>query len=593
MTRTRFAVAGDDIAGRRAARIILFSVVVPFTVTAAFAVWRLGQDARDERASELIAVAESTAGRIAVGFAGGGTAADSAIRSDGRPAGFTSALFNAADRWRNADPPAAAADPFPAQLPAAIIARLESLDASFAITLDGRITAIAPVRDADQWDMVAALAVRADARDPARIPPRALLFASIALAFLILAAHDRRVIRVPAAAPPGAQQPLDQPVSPAPQYIPPAHPTTPAAASSARIASPAYGTQPGRQRRARPGLVLVGAAPAAFAIWLASTPPAGSHGFMAVVLFAVWAVPAIVGLGLAPLAERPLALREAAHAWAFLAPSLVHLLLFSIGPILFALWLSFHEWNLLDTVRPFVGLDNYRELAADRAFWRAVGNTAVYVLFVPAGMIVALAIALLVNQRIPGVRLLRAVLFLPYITSFVAISLVWRWMFQPDIGLFNNLLGRIGIAPQPWLSSPASALPSLMLMSIWMYTGYMMIIFLAGLQSIPESLYESARIDGAGPWRRLRSITLPMLRPTLLFILVTMIIFMFQVFTAVYVMTEGGPLHATDVIVYHIYRAAWEYLRLGYASAMAWVLFTIVFLVTLVQFRWLGGRQPQ
>jgi multiple sugar transport system permease protein len=220
----------------------------------------------------------------------------------------------------------------------------------------------------------------------------------------------------------------------------------------------------------------------------------------------------------------------------------------------------------------------------------AVRNTAVYVLFVPAGMALALALALLVNRRMPGVRLLRAVYFLPYITSFVAISLVWRWMFQPDVGLFNNLLGRIGVSPQPWLSSPAAALPSLMLMSTWMYAGYMMVIFLAGLQSIPETLYESARMDGAGAWQRFRRITLPLLRPTLLFILVTMVIFMFQVFTAVYVMTEGGPLHATDVVVYHIYRTAWEYLRMGYASAMAWVLFALVFLVTLLQFRWLGAR---
>jgi multiple sugar transport system permease protein len=208
-------------------------------------------------------------------------------------------------------------------------------------------------------------------------------------------------------------------------------------------------------------------------------------------------------------------------------------------------------------------------------------------------MAVALGLALLMNRKIPGVRVLRAIFFLPYITSFVAISLVWRWMFQPDVGLLNGLLGLLRIPPQPWLSSPATALPSLMLMSIWMYAGYMMIIFLAGLQSIPEPLYESARIDGANAWQRFRHITIPMLRPTTLFLLVTMVIFMFQVFTAVYVMTEGGPLHATDVIVYHIYRNAWEYLRMGYASAMAWVLFAIVFVITLVQFRFLGGRPAQ
>jgi multiple sugar transport system permease protein len=220
-----------------------------------------------------------------------------------------------------------------------------------------------------------------------------------------------------------------------------------------------------------------------------------------------------------------------------------------------------------------------------------VRNTAVYVLFVPLGMIVALALALLMNRGLPGERLLRALFFLPYITSFVAISLVWRWMFEPDVGILNGLLGCFGIGPLPWLASPRTALPSLMLMSIWMYAGYMMILFLAGLQGIPASLYESARMDGASAWQQFRRITLPLLRPTTLFVLVTMVIFMFQVFTAVYVMTEGGPLHATDVVVYHIYRNAWEYLRLGYASAMAWVLFLIVFLLTLVQFRWLGRER--
>ncbi len=293
------------------------------------------------------------------------------------------------------------------------------------------------------------------------------------------------------------------------------------------------------------------------------------------------------------MAGSPLRLREAVRGWAFLAPSFAHLLLFSVGPILFALWLSFHEWSIVEPDRPFVGLANYAALLHDAPFWRAVRNTAAYVLFVPVGMAVALALALLVDRQVPGVRLLRTVLFMPYITSFVAISLVWKWMFEPDFGLLNRMLGWFGVPPQPWLSAPETALPSLMLMSIWMYAGYMMVLFLAGLQNIPRSLYESARIDGADAWQRFTRITLPLLRPTTFFVLVTMVIFMFQVFTAIYVMTEGGPLHATDVIVYHIYRNAWEYLRMGYASAMAWVLFAMVFAITLVQFRFLGGTAAQ
>jgi multiple sugar transport system permease protein len=332
---------------------------------------------------------------------------------------------------------------------------------------------------------------------------------------------------------------------------------------------------------------------AAAACFIIGRYETASSGLWATAAFIAWLVPAGIGLSLASTAARPLQFREAAHAWAFLAPSLAHLVVFSLGPIAFSLWLSFHEWDLLSVERPFVGLANYQALAGDADFIRSLGNTALYVLFVPAGMAVALGLALLMNRKITGVRVLRAIFFLPYITSFVAISLVWRWMFQPDVGLLNGLLGLLRIPPQPWLSSPATALPSLMLMSIWMYAGYMMIIFLAGLQSIPEPLYESARIDGANAWQRFRHITIPMLRPTTLFLLVTMVIFMFQVFTAVYVMTEGGPLHATDVIVYHIYRNAWEYLRMGYASAMAWVLFAIVFVITLVQFRFLGGRPAQ
>jgi multiple sugar transport system permease protein len=302
-----------------------------------------------------------------------------------------------------------------------------------------------------------------------------------------------------------------------------------------------------------------------------------------------WLVFAAIGWSIARGTRLRSERGEAVSAWLFIAPSLAHLLVFSIGPMAFALWLSMHDWGLLDESQRFVGAGNYVALSRDAGFLRALLNTAVYVLFVPAGMAVALGLAIFVNRPGWSVRALRAVFFLPYITSFVAISLVWKWMYEPELGLLNRVLAMVGVPPQPWLTSPATALPSLMLMSVWMYAGYMMLIFLAGLQSIPASLYESSRIDGAGAWQRFRRITLPLLRPTTVFILVTMVIFMFQVFTAVYVMTEGGPLQATDVVVYHIYRNAWEYLRMGYASAMAWVLFAVVFLLTLVQYRWIRG----
>jgi multiple sugar transport system permease protein len=519
-------------------RIVRGFVIAPLVAWLALTVWRIGRDGRETRGERLVATADS-----AVAVLRSARSLDSAsvtaLLDDLRGHGLEPAWL----------PVAAGAT---SALPAGIAARLAALDRSFWIEEDGRITAVSPLEDVDGWDYIGVLVLRSE-NDPARFPFGPSAAALMTLAFVALTA--RTALRPSGRRSPAHHVWLDS---------------------------------------IRPGSIFV--APLAFAVWSGTlmTPGApghaGQHGLWAAAGFAGWSILAGIGLSLVRIADRPLDADQAVRAWAFLSPSFLHLLVFSVGPILFALWLSFHKWNLLEPTRPFVGLDNYRELAGDADFWRAIRNTAVYVLFVPVGMAVALALALFVNRRIPGVHVMRTIFFLPYITSFVAISLVWRWMFQPDVGLFNNLLGRVGIPPQPWLSSPSSALPSLMLMSVWMYAGYMMVIFLAGLQNIPESLYESAKIDGAGPWRRFLHITLPMLRPTLLFILVTMIIFMFQVFTAVYVMTEGGPLHATDVIVYHVYRAAWEYLRMGYASAMAWVLFAIVFVITLIQFRFLDDR---
>jgi len=184
--------------------------------------------------------------------------------------------------------------------------------------------------------------------------------------------------------------------------------------------------------------------------------------------------------------------------------------------------------------------------------------------------------------------MLRTLYFLPSVTSFVAIALVWLWIYNPQYGLANAVLRGAGIPPLPWLNSTATALPALMIFGIWLGLGYQMVIFLAGLQGIPEELYEAARIDGGNPWQLFRHITLPLLRPTTLFVLVTSVIGSFQVFTSVYIMTAGGPSRSTDVIVYHIYQAAWEQLRMGYASAMAWVLFVVVMLATWVQFRLVG-----
>lgn len=284
------------------------------------------------------------------------------------------------------------------------------------------------------------------------------------------------------------------------------------------------------------------------------------------------------------------AMRQAVAAAGFLAPATIYLAVFTLGPVLFALYISFHSWEVLSPQKYFVGFANFVELFNDPLFWNSLLNTFIYSLHVPVTMAIALGLAMALHQKIRGVTILRTLFFLPYITSFVAISTVWQWLYNTDFGLFNYLLSLIGIEPVAWLSDPVTAMPAVMLMSIWIQLGYQMVIFIAGLQGIPQHLYEAATIDGARPLTQFRRITLPLLRPTIFFILVTSIINSFQVFTYVYVMTQGGPLHSTEVLVYHIYKNAWEYFRMGYASAISWVLFLLILIVTIVQFAYFKKR---
>jgi multiple sugar transport system permease protein len=272
----------------------------------------------------------------------------------------------------------------------------------------------------------------------------------------------------------------------------------------------------------------------------------------------------------------------------FLGPSFLILLVFVFTPVLFSLYLSFHEWNVVSSAKPFVGLDNFRRLISDHRFWHAFLNTVLYTLHVPVGMVIALILAALMNQDIRGVRVLRALYFLPSISSFVAVALVWKWLYHPQFGLFNYTLAIFGLPAYDWLADPNTALISVMILSIWMAVGYQMIIFLAGLQGIPGEIYEAAKVDGASALKRFWHITLPMLRPTTFFVLVTSMISSFQVFSLIYVMTQGGPVRSTDVVVFHIYQNAWEYLRMGYASAMSWVLFIVIVGATWLQFRFMG-----
>ncbi len=298
-----------------------------------------------------------------------------------------------------------------------------------------------------------------------------------------------------------------------------------------------------------------------------------------------------LALHLVQLASRPRVLRRTLAAWGLLAPAATIILAFTLGPLLFSLWISLHEWRLIDPAPLFLGLDNYAGLLADGEWWSAIGNTALFTLHVPAAMALALALALLTRGSRRAMRWARLALFLPGITSVAAIAVVWKWLLSDRYGLLNRGLERVGLESVPWLTSPDTALISLMIIGIWMVVGYQLVVFQAGLAAIPRDWYDAARVDGAGSWQCFRHVTLPGLRHTLFFVLVTSVIGSFQVFGLVYVMTEGGPLGATNVAVYHIYREAWEFLQFGNAAAMSWMLFAVVFAATWLHFRFLDTRR--
>ena len=277
---------------------------------------------------------------------------------------------------------------------------------------------------------------------------------------------------------------------------------------------------------------------------------------------------------------------EGLAALGFLLPNIVGFLVFTLIPVVFALGLSFYDWDLLlDPL--FVGLENYRRLLTEDAVFRAaLINTVLFALATVAlSVALGLAVALLVNLPLRGVVLFRTIFLLPFVTITVALSLVWKWLYLPDVGLVNTALGWIGVEGPNWLTSPRWALPALVLMSVWKGFGYNMVLFLAGLQGVPEHLYDAAKVDGAGPWRRFRDVTLPMLSPTTFFVVIISIIGSFQVFDQALVMTAGGPGTATTTLVLYIYQQGFQSYYMGYAASIAWVLFAAVFLFTLVQFR--------
>ena len=277
--------------------------------------------------------------------------------------------------------------------------------------------------------------------------------------------------------------------------------------------------------------------------------------------------------------------RDAAWALLFLGPSLVGFAVFTLFPVLASLALSLTSWDLIGRPR-FVAWSNYAAALDDGLFWRVMLNTVTYAGgTVPLTIALSLALALALNQQIRGKVLLRMLYFMPVVSSTVAVAMVWRWIYAP-FGVVNALLTRLGLPPVGWLTTPTWAMSAVIGMSVWQNMGYAMVVFLAGLQGIPRHLYDAAAVDGATGWRRFWHVTLPLLSPTTFFVFVMAIITTFQAFGQVYMLTGGGPAYATSTIVFYIYEKAFLSLHMGYASALAWMLFGLVFALTLVQVRY-------
>jgi len=270
---------------------------------------------------------------------------------------------------------------------------------------------------------------------------------------------------------------------------------------------------------------------------------------------------------------------------AFLLPSAIPIVLFVLGPMIAAAWVSLHQWNLLSPMK-FVGFDNYAKLLADPRTGDVFLHTIYYIVgYLPLVYFGGLALAMALNTALKGRSFLRGVYFLPVVTSWIVVALVWRWLLNPSNGIVNTVLAFFGIDGPGWWTDPAWAMPSIILASSWKDLGFVMVILLAGLQAINTDYYDAAKVDGAGWWRRLFSVTLPLLSPSTFFVIVISLINGFQVFDQVYAMTGGGPNGASQVVVQQIYDLTFRYQRAGEASALSWMLFVVILAITLVQVR--------
>jgi len=282
-----------------------------------------------------------------------------------------------------------------------------------------------------------------------------------------------------------------------------------------------------------------------------------------------------------------LARRKALEGYLYISPFLIGFLIFTAYPLFASLYLSFTNYNIISPP-VWAGLENYqRAFTGDDLFWSSLARTGKYALYiVPLGIACSLGAAMLLNQGYRGTAIFRTFFFLPSITPIIASVLIWLWLLQPSIGVVNYLLSLIGIPGPPWIQSTTWSVPSLVMIGIWNTAGgSRMIVFLAGLQGVPQELYEASHIDGASPWQRFINVTVPMISPTIFFNLIVSVIGALSVFSVAYIGTQGGPAYATYFYVYHLYVSAFQYSLMGYAAALAWIFLLIVLTLTVVQFR--------
>ncbi|MFB9276466.1 carbohydrate ABC transporter permease [Cohnella cellulosilytica] len=278
--------------------------------------------------------------------------------------------------------------------------------------------------------------------------------------------------------------------------------------------------------------------------------------------------------------------KELAWLYLFVAPPVLGFLIFGLAPILFSIYISFQKWDML-TDPQWVGLGNYSDLFKDEKVFKSLFNTVYLMIGIPVGMLLSLLLAILMNRKFKGISFMRTIYYLPVISPIIAISLLWQWILNQDYGLLNNFLWEwFGIQGPNWLGDPSWVKPSLILIGLWGGLGGNMVLYLAGLQSVSSTYYEAAEIDGAGAWHKFAKITVPLLTPIHFFVIVMGIIGAFQTFSQIYVLaTDGGPEYSGATIVFYIFQHAFKYFNMGYASAAAWVLGVIIFVVTLLQFK--------